>query len=156
MANSWPPAELKNCKLEKPLSPIWASSSTSRKRQVTGFEPLHHIYIIYTCAFLFRFLKFLSVLRTEESFVLGFVSLLHFCCGKNLTMMLKKLIYVSVDPFESAHHQGSSYRGWLNPRSRLQGNGHHWFPASHSVVIQSTARWNHWVSRMNEWTERMN
>jgi|SRR6218665_3310805 len=27
----------------KPLSPIWASSSVSRKQQATGFEPLHHI-----------------------------------------------------------------------------------------------------------------
>src|SRR6218665_2612534 len=28
----------------KPLSPISTSSSISRKRQVTGFEPLRHIY----------------------------------------------------------------------------------------------------------------
>src|SRR6218665_3491594 len=29
----------------KPLSAIWASSSISRKRQATGFEPLRHIYV---------------------------------------------------------------------------------------------------------------
>ena|SRR6218665_8601 len=46
MANSRTPAELKNWKLKNP-SPIWASSSISRKRQTTGFEPLHHIIYIY-------------------------------------------------------------------------------------------------------------
>src|SRR6218665_494775 len=29
----------------KPLSPIWASSSVTRKRQATGFEPLRHILL---------------------------------------------------------------------------------------------------------------
>jgi len=28
----------------KPLSPIYASSSISRKRQTAGFDPLHHIF----------------------------------------------------------------------------------------------------------------
>jgi len=41
MAYSWTPAELNIC---KPLSPIWVSSSITRKRQATGFEPLCHIW----------------------------------------------------------------------------------------------------------------
>ena len=35
---------IEELKTWKPLSPIWASRSISRKRQTTGFEPLHHIY----------------------------------------------------------------------------------------------------------------
>jgi len=34
---------IKDLKTRKSLSPIWISSSISRKRQMTGFAPLHHI-----------------------------------------------------------------------------------------------------------------
>jgi len=33
----------------KSLSPIWASSSLSRKRQTTDFEPLRHKYVRFVC-----------------------------------------------------------------------------------------------------------
>jgi len=43
MANSLTPCEMKNYKAENhALSPIWVSSSITRKRQATGFEPLCH------------------------------------------------------------------------------------------------------------------
>ena len=36
----------KELETRKPLSHIWASSSISRKRQTTGFEPLRHMCVI--------------------------------------------------------------------------------------------------------------
>src|SRR6218665_36810 len=35
-------SSIEDLQTRKPLSPIWVSSSISRKRQATGFEPLHH------------------------------------------------------------------------------------------------------------------
>jgi len=37
--------QIEELKTQKPVSPIWVSSSITRKRQTTGFEPLCHIRV---------------------------------------------------------------------------------------------------------------
>lgn len=46
MVNWQETAELKNCNIKNPchLSRLLSSSAIHRKQQVTGFEPLHHIF----------------------------------------------------------------------------------------------------------------
>jgi len=41
------PSWVEELQTRQPLSPIWASSSISRKRQAAGFVPLHHILVYW-------------------------------------------------------------------------------------------------------------